>query len=155
MIPPLDERGLLPPGQHHCRLADIPSRFCDTDYRETLWTAFHTGFLPELHAAIRGDAETAAMVLGGSFFSDKPIPVDIEATLVFPDATPGERCWHYFCLWKRRHMTWKKEYRIDFYPTLPGGNDFARFFSYIGPKTAEAKGLHENDLRGTLVLETW
>jgi hypothetical protein len=154
-IPPLDERGLLPPGQHRCRLEDIPPRFCDTSHRKTLWTGFHSDFLPELHEVTRGKADTTEMVLGGSFFSDKPDPGDIEVTLVFPDDTPGEQCWHQLRAWKQHHTAWKKNYRIDYYPTLPGNNDFVRFLSYVGPKTAEAKGLREKDVRGILVLETW
>ncbi len=153
-IPPLDERGLLPAGEHGCRLDEVPPRFCVNDHRTALWGSLCNQFIPALRANDLGP-EDARMVVGGSFFSDKPQPADIEATLVFPDDTPDAECWKSIVLWKHNHTRWKDAFRIDYYPTLPGNNNFALYFGYVGPKTAEAKGLNEKDLRGTLALETW
>jgi hypothetical protein len=108
-----------------------------------------------LHTETNGEIDEVPMVLGGSFFSDKELPGDIEATLVFPEDTPDELCWRFFTMWGSKRDAWKEQFRIDYYPTLPGGNDFTLWFSYLGPKTAEAKGLNAKDLRGTLELETW
>ncbi len=153
-IPPLDDRGLLPPGEHECLLEDVPKHFCTNVHREILWNSLCHDFIPVLHVQTK-NADDTRMVLGGSFFSDKPHPADIEATLIFPETTPPEECWRSLVTWKQNHMTWKEQFKVDYYPTLPGDNDFALFFRYVGPKTAEAKGLHEKDLRGTLALQSW
>ena len=153
-IPQLDDRGLLPPGEHACRIDEVPPRFCVNDHRTALWGSLCNNFFPTLHANNLGP-DDGQMVVGGSFFSDKPQPEDIEATLVFPATTPAAECWRCLLMWSQNHTRWKETFKIDYYPTLPGDNNFALFFGYVGPKTAEAKGLHEKDLRGTLALETW
>ncbi len=153
-IPPLDERGLLPPGCHPATAADIVAAFCTNAHREQLWLSV-AGFLPLLAVAAPLPSPRPPLVLGGSFFSDKPDPADIEATLILPQTTPGADCWLWLLAYQTNHDAWKQSHGVDFYPTLPGSNDFAAFFGYVGPKTAEAKGLAARDLRGTLRLDPW
>lgn len=155
MIPPLDERGLLPPGQHVAHLEDIPRQFCTNVYRWRLWDDVLAGLgvlCEQVHAQ---PCPPPVLVLGGSFFSDKPQPQDIEATLVFDAATPGAVCWWWILQQTQLQPTLKGRCRLDFYPTLPGHNDFVAFFQYVGPKTAEAKGLGDKDVRGVLQVLTW
>lgn len=155
-IPALDERGLLPEGRHTATLEEIQATFCVNAHREQLWQHLIHGFLPlltPLTADIPPPPPT--IVLGGSFFSDKEAPDDIEATLVFHPSTAGRLCWKWYLIWQQNHAEWKETYRVDFYPSLPGAHDFSAFFGYVGPKTAEAKGLHERDKRGTLALDSW
>jgi hypothetical protein len=45
-----------------------------------------------------------------------------------------------------------QDYRVHFWINLPGHNDFAAFFQYVGVKTASAKGLNPLHLKGILKL---
>jgi hypothetical protein len=155
MIPPLDDRGLLPPGRHVVHLDDIPRRFCTNGHRWQLWDDALAGLdvvCAQLH---RQPCPAPALVLGGSFFSDKPQPQDIEATLVFDSATPVSVCWWWVLQQTQLQPTLQKVHRLDFYPTLPGVNDFSLFFQYVGPKTAAVKQIGEKDYRGVIQVLTW
>ena len=157
MIPPLDGHGLLPVGLHDADLEAVPAQFCTNAHRWRLWGLVMEG-LDILCDLVRQHPESAppALILGGSFFSDKPLPADIEATLVFPPGTPDTLCWFWTMQFGRLHAMLEKDHGLDFYPTLPGhGNDFALFFQYVGPKTAQEKGLHEKDPRGALRIAPW
>lgn len=157
MIPPLDARGLLPAGEHVTELEAIPPRFCINGHRWKLWDGALEG-LTILCAQLQSlQTPRTALVLGGSFFSDKALPDDIEATLVFPPWTPSALCWEWAKLQPKLHLHLKSTYKLDFYPSLPGAghNDFSNFFQYVGPKTAEAKNLLEKDRRGVLRVLRW
>lgn len=150
-LPPLDHRGLLPKGEHPCRFSDIEQIFLHTPYRSALYTS--------VRSFIDGPLKTAApglrLFLGGSFFSDKPLPADIEATVYLPVAPPDRfsAVMGLFAL----HDHYKTANRVDFFPSLqmPGQNDFVKFFQYVGPKTASAKGLDERAGRGVVEVIQW
>lgn len=154
-IPLLDHRGLLPPGRYVAALEQIPPRFCNNDYRWRLWDNVLDGLNELCDWAKRSPSTTPPLILGGSFFSDKPFPGDIEATLIYPQETPSGLCWDLFTDWARSRGAIKQQYRLDFCPTLPGNNDFSVFFQYVGPKTAAAKGLDEKDPRGVIEVLCW
>lgn len=154
-IPPLDSRGLLPEGVHRASLEDVPVQFCCNPYRWHLWDDVLRGLDTLCALAHDPPLPALSLVLGGSFFSDKPDPADIEVTLVLPAGTPAEVCWLWTLRQVRLHPTLKTENRMDYYVTLPGHNDFARFFQYVGPKTAAVKRLLPMDLRGVVEVTHW
>ena len=156
MIPPLDNRGLLPPGVHRIdALDELPRRFCTNAHRWRLWDDVLAG-LSEVCALLhQHPAPMTRLVMGGSFFSDKPTPADLEATLVFDAQTPGATCWQWTLQHVQQHARLKERYRLDFYPSLPGHNDFGALFQYVGPKTAALKGLDDKDPRGVIEVITW
>ena len=156
MIPSLDARGLLPTGRHRAPLEQVPPRFCTNDYRWQLWDLALDGLSELCHDWVkRPGCEAPNLIIGGSFFSDKARPSDIEATLFYPQQMPDDQCWRILLDWQRSKDLIKQRYRLDFYPTLPGGNDFASFFQYVGPKTAQSKGLGEKDARGVIEVLNW
>jgi hypothetical protein len=154
-IPPLDARGLLPPGLHVADLESIPPIFCANGHRWRLWDAALDGLDLLCPRATGAPGVRPSLVLAGSFFSDKAMPEDVEATLVFPANTPASVCWNWTLQLPALHAMLKRDYALDFYPSLPGNNDFSLFFQYVGPKTAQAKGLAEKDPRGAIQCLNW
>jgi hypothetical protein len=155
MIPPLDARGLLPPGIHRAPLDDVPARFCTNAHRWMLWDAALEGIGQLCEQVERHPGPRPTLTLAGSFFSDKPLPADIEATMTCPDGTPPAVCWAWALYAMGEHQRLKREHKLDFYPSLPGQNDFRAFFQYVGPKTAADKGIQEKDLRGVIEVLRW
>lgn len=154
-IPPLDARGLLPPGIYPVELEKVPPAFCTNAHRWALWDDVLAGLDMLCPLVQQHQGVDPQLIVGGSFFSDKILPADIEATLVFPPGTPGDLCWFWVVQFGALHAKLKTDHRLDFYPSLPGENDFSRFFQYVGPKTAAAKGLTATDPRGALRLLQW
>lgn len=155
MIPPLDVRGLLPPGCHPSPLEHIPPIFCTNDHRWHLWDSALAGLDVLCDTVKQQPAPAPTLILGGSFFSDKALPNDIEATLLFPKETLPETCWFWAGQFTKIHAILKQVHRLDFYPSLPGQNDFCLYFQYVGPKTAAIKGLGEKALRGVIEVLNW
>lgn len=156
MIPPLDDRGLLPAGVHECAL-DEAERWAQEDlHRQGIWAGLRS-VLPTIRSPFthRG-LPPPPLTLAGSYFSDKPAPGDIEAVLALPPdvsaAVIGE-C--YVCFQANRHR-WHVEQRVDYYVMVAGmGNDFRDFFQYVGIKTGAAKGLPAKERRGIVQVTTW
>lgn len=152
MIPPLDDRGLLPEGIHTGTWTDVQTMFATNDARRALIggaKSFSQLRLAPLHPS--------GLFLAGSTFSDKPHPPDIEATIkVDPAALAPEQILLVMQL-QAQHFEIKEHTKVDFYVTLdyPGQNDFSQFFQYVGEKTAAMKGLHEKDKRGLVEVEAW
>lgn len=155
LIPPLDHRGLLPPGVHITTLEQIPLAFCINDYRWNLWDSVLTGLNELCNMIYCYPEHRPQLILGGSFFSDKLHPNDIEATLLYPVETPPEICWLISVSHMEKHDALKQKYDLDYYPSLPNVNDFSVFFQYVGTKTAAAKGLYKKDRRGVLEVLSW
>jgi hypothetical protein len=149
-LPPLDHRGLLPEGIYEASKNEIEKCFCISSYRLKLFDDFIRFLDVEIHAKGIG------VYLGGSFFSDKLLPNDIEVTItvnaeILSDTTKQ----HILNLGTpEEHERIKKIYRVDFYLSIEwaGYNDFREFFQYIGEKTANAKGLNARDKRGIVKL---
>lgn len=155
MIPALDSRGLLPPGVHPATWAEIRSVFCHNTRRETLFSSIENFVLAEL-SQVPGHLK---LVVGGSFFSDKDSPGDMEMTLyVAVTAESLSQYAHVFQLGGQSfHQHAKTLYEVDFYLSLqmPGCNDFGLFFQYVGPKTASIKQLQPKDVRGVIEVVPW
>lgn len=151
----LDERGLLAPGIHVATWADIQHSFCSNTRRELLFASIKNFVLTEL-VVVPADFK---MVVGGSFFSDKDNPADMEMT-IYVEVTPTtlQTCAPVFQLGGEAfHHYAKSQYEVDFYLSMmmPGCNDFGLFFQYVGPKTAAAKQLHPKDARGVIEVVPW
>lgn len=150
MLPAFTEHGLLPPGIHDCSLEEARNYFCTNDHRLRIWD----GLLNFIRLMNFFGINRDYIILDGSFVTDKTIPSDIE--LVFPvDLTDGSYallCMQFFSAF---HGIVKNELLVDFYPNLPGSNDFCAFFQYIGGKTGMAKGLDPKSLKGVLRVASW
>ena len=85
----------------------------------------------------------------GSFVTDKEIPDDTDVVLDLSPAT-DERKWLALMFMQTHQKRIMDDYRVHFWINLPGGNDFASFFQYVGLKTASAKGLNPLHLKGIL-----
>lgn len=152
-IPPLDARGLLPGGCHAGTFAEIESKFLFNLHRQWLYTEVKRFTNSELVA----NASGLRLILGGSFFSDKEQPADIEATVYLPAAEIGSRLRLMSLSSPAENDRIKSTYRADFYVSLEvqGCSDFGAFFQYVGPKSAHEKGLNEKDARGIVEVQSW
>lgn len=152
-IPAMDERGLLPGGYHSADFREIEQRFVYGPYRENLYRQVRTFVDQEL----RGVAAGLRLVLGGSYFSDKEEPADIECTVYLPPEQIAARLELVQLQGGIQHDRIKRTYRADFYISIEmeGFNDFGAFFQYVGPKTAHTKGLDEKDARGVIEVVAW
>ncbi|MGY2209905.1 MULTISPECIES: DUF6932 family protein [Pseudomonas] len=152
-IPALDARGLLPGGIHVGTLRDIEQRFLFNQHRSDLYYQVKTFFDGEL----RGKAFGLQLVLGGSFFSDKEHPADIEATVYLPSPMVIAHVQLMALNNSAENARIKNSFRADFYVSLmvAGCMNLGQFFQYVGPKTAHDKGLHEKDARGVIEVEAW
>lgn len=154
MIPPLDARGLLPPGRHECRtLADIEDRFATNAHRLKLLRGLQQFIQAELAQAAQG----LALYIGGSYLSDKPDPGDIDCTIVMTmDSLYLRPGLLRLCADGNKGRIYG-QYAVEFYPSIDDGtsNDFRHFFAYVGDKTAAAKNLDSKDLRGIVKVNTW
>src|SRR5512132_1116397 len=85
-IPNLDHRGVLPPGLHACSLDEIQARFGsfqESDRRVRLHEE-----LVRYAAAARDSRMIRALVVDGSFVTDKAEPGDIDLVIVLGGAIP-------------------------------------------------------------------
>ena len=83
-IPALNENGLLPEGIHDCTLAEIGAqfgRFVVSERRLRLFAQLRELIEEEQRAGI-----ALAVLVDGSFVTDKPEPGDIDLVIVLPAA---------------------------------------------------------------------
>lgn len=156
MIPPLDERGLLPAGIHSCELADAERWASDDPHRRPIWAGL-SAVLPTIRRpfTIRG-LLPPPITLAGSYFSDKVAPGDIETVLALPLSCPPDVFVECYTCCQQNHDIWHAEQRVDYYVIIDGvGNDFRDFFQYVGIKTGAAKGLPAKARRGIVQVTTW
>lgn len=154
LLPPLDARGLLPQGVHQCTWTDIEQVFCDNAHRASRYERLQDFVRDELRAVASG----LGLVLGGSFFSDKPHPGDIDCTCVIPaNEIPNRTMLIVLATQHGAKGRIYVQYHVEFYPTLQvaGQSDFRSFFQYVGPKTAFAKSLKAKDRRGVVEVSPW
>lgn len=154
MIPPFDERGLLPPGVHTATWTDA-AVFFDGDARRM-------GLIANARAFALGEVAPlfplCPLYLAGSTFSDKPYPGDIEACITVPmDQLLINNGFAFAHGLQSRHDDIKARYEVDFYVSfgMPGAPDFSVFFQYVGEKTAAMKHLAEKDKRGIIEVTQW
>jgi hypothetical protein len=151
-IPPLDHRSLLPEGRFITNLMAIAEMFCTDLYRNRMWS----NFLVFLDFLRKEQPEmNCPLALSGSFFSDKLEPDDIDCAILADHDTDPRLGWAFLIWYKNNRDAIKDKYKVHFLYSIPGGNDIVSYLEYVGPKTAEAKALHEKDRRGILVVESW
>ena len=143
-IPQLQQNGLLPTGVHDCSLDDIRASFTWNQHRQQLFDSF----LIFLRAEIR-PSFPEPIYFDGSFITDKVSPDDTDVVLDLTNA-PDDRKWRGLQLMKQHQTRIRLLYGVHFWVNLPGDSDFAAFFQYVGVKTARAKGLHPQQLKGIL-----
>jgi hypothetical protein len=143
-IPALEPSGLLPSGVHDCSLDDIKSHFTWNDHRTNLFDRF----LRFLEAELR-PLFPYPIFFDGSFVTDKELPDDTDVVLDLSEV-PDERKWQALMFMQQHQGRLMEDYRVHFWINPPGQNDFAAFFQYVGVKTARAKGLNPQHLKGIL-----
>ena len=88
-VPPLTSEGLLPPGIHDCSLEDVRARFGrfqGSDQRPRLWNQ-----LLELVSAMQTSGLCEALLVDGSFVTEKPAPNDVDILAVLRPGHNFER----------------------------------------------------------------
>lgn len=143
-IPTLEPNGLLPNGIHDCSLEDISSQFAWNDHRTGLFASFLNFIDTELKPQF-----PYPIFFDGSFVTDKELPDDTDVVLDLSGA-PDDRKWNALIFMQQHQGRIMEVYRVHFWINLPGMNDFAAFFQYVGVKTASAKGLNPQHLKGIL-----
>jgi hypothetical protein len=143
-IPILEPSGLLPTGVHECSLDDINDQFTWNDHRTDLFTRFLNFLEAELKPQF-----PYPIFFDGSFVTDKELPDDTDVVLDLSSA-PDDRKWHALLFMQAHQKRIMEVYRVHFWINLPGANDFAAFFQYVGVKTANARGLKPLHLKGIL-----
>lgn len=143
-IPELQDNGLLPSGVHDCSFEDIKSSFTWNNHRKQLFNSF----LAFVNAELRPQFPDP-ILFDGSFVTDKPSPEDTDVVLDLTGA-PDARKWQGLQFMRQHQQRIKLLYGVHFWVNLPGDNDFAAFFQYVGLKTARAKGVHPRQTKGIL-----
>lgn len=156
-LPPLDQRGLLPPGIHDCTWREIEVCFCTSHYRENLYNRVRQGIREEV---IPKSPDNLEFCIAGSFLSDKESPADIEVTVAVTrdDIINNPTCIDIFKLGSREERArLKAKYKLDFIVSAPftGHNDLRLYFQYVGDKTAASKNLDPKDKRGIVRVRSW
>lgn len=88
-IPALNEHGLLPPGIHDCTLQEVEVRFGafrGSDRRPGLWASFK-----EFFSEVQMVRFALALVIDGSFVTEKLLPNDVDVILVLPSSHDFDR----------------------------------------------------------------
>ena len=85
----------------------------------------------------------------GSFVTDKELPDDIDMFLEF-NSSSNARKFEGLIFLKEHQNRIMENFRVHFWVSFPGANDFCRFFQYVGIKTANTKGLNPKHKKGIL-----
>ena len=137
----------LPTGIHECSLDDIGAQLTWNDHRSNLFDRFVNFLDAELRPQF-----PYPVYFDGSFVTDKEMPDDTDVVLDLARATDQHK-WHALVFMQTHQQRFMDVYRVHFWinlPGFPGANDFAAFFQYVGLKTASAKGLDPQHLKGIL-----
>lgn len=148
-IPDFNDDGLLPSGRHQCTLDEAKDRFAHNDARIIIWENLGIALAEMASAGLTG-----TLFLDGSYVTDKAIPGDIEVVLDVRGETDVKQGLA-LLFYHSHHHRLDSTNKVDWYPALPGNNDFVSFFEYIGDKTAAKKKLQAKDLKGILKVTSW
>lgn len=145
IIPRFNEKGLLPEGIHPCTLEEAQERFAHSEHRAILWSN-----LIQVIGIMREEKLSGILLIDGSFVTDKMVPGDIEVVLDVRAESP-EQIGKAVKFFAYRHSKLKIDFGIDWYPNLPGENDFSAFFQYA--RTTER--IPEGTKKGILRIASW
>jgi hypothetical protein len=158
MLPPLDQRGLLPIGVHIASISEIEVAFAINSPRQHLLAEFRL-FLRERLVAVAADLD---LFMCGSYLTDKAMPEDVDCMVPIPVTMIATHTNLMALLNDGRTTTVKgaiwDQYRVHIWPNItgiPGVPDFAAFFQYVGHKSAAMKNLNATDRRGIVKVEQW
>ncbi|MGS1072391.1 DUF6932 family protein [Burkholderia glumae] len=153
MIPPFDQRGLLPPGKHLASWSEVFAYFSRDARRCFLVDNARNFALNDLAPKF----SAGPLYLAGSTFSDKPYPNDIEVTMPLGVHQMSPTSMVDAVNFRINHDAIKARYEVDFYLYLDvqGAPDFSEFFQYVGDKTAAIKHLQSKDKRGIIEVSQW
>lgn len=84
-LPALDQRGYLPEGLYHATLSEVLERF-GRGSSQRAHLATELGAIEQRAREMGAEA----LLLGGSFISDKPHPGDVDIVIVIPERIPDE-----------------------------------------------------------------
>lgn len=144
-IPEFDQRGMLPVGVYECSLAEMAARFGWNLHRQRLLRSFGDFLVHE----IRNAGFPEPLYVNGSFVTDKDKPEDVDVVLDLRSASE-DRKWRGLILMEKERKRFREQYDVDFWVNLPGQNNLADFFQYVGIKSAKFKGLAHTDRKGIL-----
>jgi hypothetical protein len=155
MVPALDERGLLPVGVHAAAdWEEVEDHFAVNEHRQLLLARLLAFVGDELQYVAAG----LELVIGGSYLTSKPVPGDIDCTVLIPIAELAARgpALQLLVVDGGKGRIYK-DYKVEAYPTLqaPGANDFSVFFQYVGEKSAVLHKCAATDLRGVVKVTSW
>jgi hypothetical protein len=155
VIPAFDERGMLPVGIHEAEdWVEIETRFAINEHRQLLFINMLQWIEDELQHVAAG----LDLVIGGSYLTNKPVPGDIDCTVIIPMADIGARgpALQLLVADGGKGRIWQN-YKVEAYPTLrsPGANDFSVFFQYVGEKSAVLHNCAATDRRGVIKVASW
>lgn len=136
----LDSRGLLPPGVHIATFAQLAAAFGTTPYRRRLLLDLEAWAGKELPV---GSVE--AVLIAGSFLSDKPSPDDIDVAVIFNEDAGADPP---AIINATAHRA-MRAHRIDVHTSS------GLFFQFVGEKGAARHGANPTDLRGVVSLSPW
>ena len=128
-IPDLNDHGFLPSGIHDCSLEDIGARFGtfqSTDRRPRLYRQLQV-FVEEA----RSTNLLVAIIVNGSFVTNKPDPGDIDLILVLPndyDVSADLRPVEYSILSKRRV---RRRYGFDILVARENAHEYEQYVGYF------------------------
>ena len=143
-VPPFNEHGYLPPGVHHCTMAEIEERFARfqrTDRRIRLFEK-----LKALVQNLKLSGKAIGIVVDGSFATAKDEPEDIDLVVILrPDHDYGAdlRPFEYNAITKAGA---KRAYRFDLFAYPDGTEDCVRHIEFF-QRTRERVDLNKGVLK--------
>lgn len=144
-IPNFTEYGLLPQGVHQCTADEAEQFLCSNEHRIGIWRGLQRFF-----AWAATMPNPAAILIDGSYVTDKPIPEDVDVVVdISQCSVADQQIW--VDGWAAQKQGMKDDNRVDFYPFAIGhGNDFSEFFQYIRVDDALRRGVSTQVRKGIL-----
>lgn len=144
-IPEFTEYGLLPQGVHDCTPDEAEQLFCSNEHRSAIWSG-----LKEFLAWAATLPTPSAILLDGSYVTDKPMPEDVDVVVdISSCSVADQQIW--VDGWAEQRQGMKDIHKVDFYPFAAGiGNDFSAFFQYVRVDDALRRGVSPHVRKGIL-----
>lgn len=144
-VPDFTDCGILPAGIHGCSFPEAEEVLSSNARRAEIWAGL-LGFVEWANAL----PQPTAILIDGSYVTDKPIPGDVDVIVDITSCPPQDQhLW--FTAWNDHNKYVKETYLVDFYPFVVGqGNDFSAFFQYVRVEEALRRGIAPNVRKGIL-----
>lgn len=143
----------MPTGIYDCDLTEIEARYAYNKQRRAVWDTFRN-YLSQLTAI----PEIDVIYVDGSFTTDKEsyysndAPGDVDIVLEFPDLATINILWLNHRTGLLNHDDVKAQFKTDIWLVDVAGRpmDLRKFFTYIRPEDAVARGLSVGTEKGIL-----